>query len=114
MHSAVGFTAHVPFGLLYADTLWRNEAWRTWLRRKGTRCQTQATGIRTDRSLFLMLSLSCSGLQGLMGLETVMLSCFFTLNWRDCALLAPLALLCPHGLVYVAPYRGSSAAIPRF
>lgn len=64
MHSAVGFAAHVPLGLLRADTSWQNEAWRTGLWRKDTYCQTQATGIWTDMdSLFLMLSLSYSGLR---------------------------------------------------
>lgn len=67
MRSAVGFTAHAPFRLLCTDTSQQSEAWSTGLWREDTDCQTQATGTRTDGSLLLMLPLSCSGLEGLMG-----------------------------------------------
>lgn len=83
MRSAVGVTARFPFRLLCSDTSWQNEAWSPGLWREDTYCQTQATGMWTDGRLLLMLLLSCSGLEGLMGLETVMFSCFFTLNWRE-------------------------------
>ena len=70
--------------------------------REDTYCQTQAAGGWTDGRLLLMLLLSCSGLRGLMGLETVMLSCFFTLNWREWSLWSLLPF-CLRALVYITP-----------